>query len=78
MEKSRLTDILSNHISVFLRRRSRFSEAGALICMLRSMLKLQHDWADFQNGSRKVLAQQHICKTFADSVKSLERDSEQI
>lgn len=46
--------------------------------MLRSTFKLLRDWADFQNRSRKDLAQQHICATLADSATSLGRDSEQL
>lgn len=68
----------SNTLEYLLRCRPRFSKSGALICMLRSTFKLLHDWADFQNRSRKDLAQQHICTTLADSVKSLERNSEQL
>lgn len=68
----------SNILESLLRCTPRFSKSGALICMLRSTFKLLHDWADFQNRSRKDLAQQHICTTLADSVKSLERDSGQL
>lgn len=45
--------------------------------MLRSTFKLLHGWVDFQNRSRKDLAQQHICTTLADPAKSLGRDSGQ-
>lgn len=80
-EVDRQRDIQGNHIRgffFFFKMHTQVSKAEALICMLRFVYKLLPDWADFQNVSRKVLAQQHVCKTFTDSVKSLETDSEKL